>query len=77
MSSSCTLMKAAPLAGSVGRRVPAPICALAKAVGKSRSMPITSPVERISGPSSVSTPGNFANGKTASLTATCLGGDVA
>ena len=33
------------------------------------SMPITSPVERISGPSTVSTPGNRANGNTASLTA--------
>ena len=36
-------------------------------------MPITSPVERISGPRMVSTPANFANGNTASLTATCLG----
>ena len=33
-------------------------------------MPITSPVERISGPRIVSTPGNRANGKTASFTAT-------
>ena len=33
-------------------------------------MPITSPVERISGPSTVSTPGKRAKGNTASLTAT-------
>ena len=33
-------------------------------------MPITSPVERISGPRIVSTPGNRANGNTASFTAT-------
>ena len=37
------------------------------------SMPMTSPVERISGPSTMSTPGNLANGKTASLTETYLG----
>ncbi len=36
-------------------------------------MPITSPVERISGPRMVSTPGNFWNGNTDSLTATCMG----
>ena len=37
--------------------------------GRSReSMPITSPVHFISGPSRVSTPGNLTNGKTASLT---------
>src|SRR5262249_10313727 len=35
------------------------------------SMPITSPVERISGPSAGSTSGNRVNGSTASLTATC------
>ena len=35
---------------------------------KDRSIPMTSPVERISGPSTVSTPGNRANGNTASLT---------
>ena len=42
----------------------------AKAVGKSIAMPITSPVDRISGPRTISTPGNFANGNTASLTET-------
>ena len=34
---------------------------------------MTSPVERISGPRIVSTPGNFANGNTLSFTATCRG----
>jgi hypothetical protein len=34
---------------------------------------MTSPVERISGPRMVSTPGNFANGNTDSFTATCAG----
>ena len=37
-----------------------------------RSMPMTSPVERISGPSSVSTPGNRLKGSTASFTLVCL-----
>jgi hypothetical protein len=32
------------------------------------SIPMTSPVERISGPSTTSTPGNLVNGKTLSLT---------
>ena len=36
-------------------------------------MPITSPVERISGPSAGSTSGNLENGSTASLTATVAG----
>jgi hypothetical protein len=31
-------------------------------------MPMTSPVERISGPRMMSTPGNLLNGKTLSLT---------
>ena len=34
-------------------------------------MPSTSPVERISGPSTGSTSGNMLNGKTASLTPKC------
>jgi hypothetical protein len=41
---------------------------LRKARGKVRSQPMTSPVERISGPSSVSTPGKRAKGSTASFT---------
>jgi len=35
---------------------------------KSRSIPITSPVDFISGPSTTSTPGNLTNGNTASFT---------
>ena len=58
----------------VGMSVDAPSCDLAKAVGKSRSMPITSPVERISGPRTVSTISPLSvrkrlNGRTAALTA--------
>ncbi len=41
--------------------------------GKSSSMPITSPVERISGPRMMSTPGNLLNGNTLSLTEKCFG----
>ena len=51
-----------------GRSMPAPSWALRKARGKLRSQPMTSPVERISGPSSGSTPGKRAKGRTASLT---------
>ena len=40
---------------------------------KSESMPMTSPVERISGPRMVSTPSNFTNGNTTSLTETWRG----
>ena len=47
----------------LGRSVPAPICALRKASGKERSQPMTSPVERISGPRMVSTPGKRAKGR--------------
>ena len=54
---------------SSGNFSPAPNSALAKARPKSLSIPITSPVERISGPKMVSVPGNLLNGKTASLTA--------
>ena len=53
-----------------GSFAPAAACALANAVGKSRAIPITSPVERISGPSSESAPANRSNGSTASLTQT-------
>ena len=61
-----TEMKAVPETGSVS---PAAICALRYAFLKSRSMPMTSPVDFISGPRTTSTPGNFTNGKTASFTA--------
>ena len=53
-----------------GSRVPAAIWLLAKARPKVMSTPMTSPVERISGPSSVSTPGKRSKGSTASLTLT-------
>ena len=49
-------------------RKPAAGCDLAKAIPKSLEMPITSPVDFISGPSRMSAPGNFRNGKTDSLT---------
>ena len=53
-----------------GSGTPAAACAFANAVGKSRAIPITSPVERISGPSSASEPSKRSNGSTASLTET-------
>ena len=58
----------------VGRPPNAAACDLANACGKSTSKPMTSPVERISGPSTVSTTmpagvRNRLNGSTASLTA--------
>ena len=52
---------------------PAAIWLLAKARPNVRSMPITSPVERISGPSSESTSGKRSNGRTASFTLTWPG----
>ena len=53
-----------------GRADPAAIAAFAYAAPNSASMPMTSPVDFISGPSSVSAPANLSNGRTASLTAT-------
>ena len=53
-----------------GRVDPAASCDFRYAVRNSRPIPITSPVERISGPRITSTPGNFTNGNTASLTET-------
>ena len=70
LSASRTETKTVPARGS---RAPPPIWLFAKAASKERSMPITSPVERISGPSTVSTPGKRANGNTASLTPTWRG----
>ncbi len=55
---------------SLGRRLPAPAWLLAKASPNEASMPMTSPVERISGPSSVSLSGKRLKGSTASFTAT-------
>ena len=49
---------------------PAAIWLLLNARPNDRSMPMTSPVERISGPRTVSTLGNRWNGSTASFTAT-------
>src|SRR5437870_1891617 len=69
-SVSGTEMNALP---ARGRKVPAAICALANAAPKLPSIPITSPVDFISGPSTVSTPGNLMKGKTASLTLTWRG----
>ena len=57
----------------VGSFMPAASWLFANARAKSRSMPMTSPVERISGPRIVSTPANFANGNTPSLTDTWRG----
>ena len=47
--------------------------ALGERHGKVSSMPMTSPVECISGPRMMSTPGNLLNGKTLSLTEKCFG----
>ena len=65
-----TLRKILPFCGS---RMPAAIWLLAKAMLKRSLTPITSPVLRISGPSTMSTPANFTNGKTLSFTLTCAG----
>ena len=67
-SASATEMKMEPSRGS---RSPAASDALAKASGKLVPTPMTSPVDFISGPRVVSTPGKRGKGRTASLTATC------
>ena len=67
LSASVTVMNTVPLSGS---STPAAACALPNAVGKSPATPITSPVDFISGPSTVSAPAKRANGSTASLTET-------
>ena len=69
LSASLTETNTVPLRG---RLAPPPIWLLAKAISNEASIPITSPVDFISGPSTVSTPGKRANGNTASLTARCL-----
>ena len=51
----------------VGSRRPGRPLGLREAVGKSAALAITSPVERISGPSTGSAPGKRANGRTAAL----------
>ena len=67
LSLSATVRNTVPWLGSCA---PAAACALANAVGKSAAIPITSPVDRISGPSSESAPAKRLNGSTASLTQT-------
>ena len=67
LSESVTVRNTVPASGS---RAPAAAWALANAAGKSAATPITSPVERISGPSSASAPAKRSNGSTASLTET-------
>ena len=67
LSWSFTVMNTAPSSGSAPS---AEICALAKAIPNESAMPMTSPVDRISGPSTRSTPCSLLNGKTASFTAT-------
>ena len=73
LSASLTEMNAVPEDGS-GR--PAARSAFANAVGRSEALAITSPVERISGPSTASAPGKRENGSTAALTLTCNGRGV-
>ena len=53
---------------SVGILNPEAIWDLAKAMPRSCEMPITSPVDFISGPSRMSAPGNLRKGNTDSLT---------
>src|SRR5580765_4606694 len=65
LSLALTLRNTLPDAGNL---TPAPNCDLTKASPKVLPTPITSPVDFISGPRMVSTPGNLANGNTASLT---------
>src|ERR1700722_4997068 len=58
-------MNTAPFSGS---GFPALICAFKNASPKFSPTPITSPVERISGPSAGSTPGNLLNGNRGDFT---------
>ena len=66
LSKSLVDKKATP---SEGTPFPAANSDFAYAKPKLSANPITSPVERISGPSKASEPGNLLKGKTASLTA--------
>lgn len=65
LSEFFTEMKAVP---EVSNLLPAASCALANASGKFSSMPMTSPVDFISGPRMMSALLKRANGKTTSLT---------
>src|SRR5450631_342000 len=65
LSAFFTLTKTLP---AVGNLTPAPSCDLRNASANVSPTPITSPVDFISGPRMVSTPGNLMNGNTASFT---------
>ena len=65
LSRSLTEKKTLP---SVGSGLKAEIWALAYAMPRSSSMPMTSPVDFISGPRTMSIPGNLGHGNTASFT---------
>ena len=64
--------------GVAGKRQfdPGPSWALAKASAKVSPIPMTSPVDFISGPRMVSTPGNLTKGKTDSFTEICCRHDL-
>ena len=66
-------MQTVPLSGS---RCPAPSIALMNAMPKLPAPPITSPVDFISGPRIVSTPGKRTNGNTGLFTNTPAGVEV-
>jgi len=66
LSAFLTLTKTLPWSGSL---TPAATCDLRNASANDSPTPMTSPVDFISGPRIVSTPGNLMNGNTASLTA--------
>jgi hypothetical protein len=70
LSSLLTLTQTAPCSGS---RWPAPSIALTNAMPKLSAPPITSPVDFISGPRMVSTPGKRTNGNTGLFTNTPAG----
>src|SRR3954471_24930934 len=67
LSGSLTVIRTAP---SSGNSFDAASCALAKLAPNDAEMPMTSPVDRISGPSTGSVPANLLNGNTASFTET-------
>ena len=70
LSRLATEMNTVPPAG---RTAPVASWAFARASPRSAAMPMTSPVERISGPRMMSTPGNLLKGNTLSLTEKCVG----
>ena len=70
MSLSQTERKTLPSSGS---GAPAAACALPNAVGKSSAMPMTSPVDFISGPRRVSVPGEAVERQHGLLDADVLG----